>query len=308
MEMDIDVRCLPYMPLQIEQLRKSKTWLRCRRQPELGFHLMNLWMRAWHEVPAGSIEDDDDILADAAMCSPEAWERLRPILLQGWEAIDGRLYHRTVTELATEGFGKLRKNKQRTEAARRAAEERRVSAQSEDAENHVTEPVTENVTDTVTAPEGKGREENTIIPSSRAKRMMSNEGLQKEFEESFWPQYPRKVDKKDALKAFVKARGEAPLESILTELTAFKRETAGKEPQFIRHAARWLNAQIWKDATPSPVADDERWAVRLKAARAKGEWSVNEWGPMPGQPGCRVPIDLLHAGDGEGWGEWEQAA
>ncbi|MFG1399861.1 DNA methyltransferase [Roseixanthobacter pseudopolyaromaticivorans] len=39
----IDVRCLPYMPLQIERLRKSKAWLRCKRRPELAFYLMNLW-------------------------------------------------------------------------------------------------------------------------------------------------------------------------------------------------------------------------------------------------------------------------
>ncbi|MQW35051.1 DUF1376 domain-containing protein [Sinorhizobium meliloti] len=158
----LDVRCFPYMPLQIEQLRKSKTWLRCRRRPELGFHLMNLWMRAWHEVPAGSIEDDDDILADAAMCPPEKWEELRDILLEGWERRDGRVYHRTVTDLATEAVTKLRGNQKRTEAARRAAEARRQSTvpapDTHVVTESVTDPVTEAVTETVTVPEGKGRE------------------------------------------------------------------------------------------------------------------------------------------------------
>ncbi|WP_426238143.1 DUF1376 domain-containing protein [Pararhizobium sp. DWP1-1-3] len=158
----IDVRCLPYMPLQVEQLRKSKTWLRCRRRPELGFYLMNLWMRAWHEVPAGSIEDDDDVLADAAMCSPDKWEELRPMLLEGWETRDGRVYHRTVTEHATDAAGKLRKNSKRTEAARQAAEDKRTgavtAAVTDTATSAVTEPVTGDVTDTVTGHEGKGRE------------------------------------------------------------------------------------------------------------------------------------------------------
>lgn len=165
----LDVRCLPYMPLQIEQLRKSKTWLKCRRRPELGFYLMNLWMRAWHELPAGSIEDDDDILADAAMCSPEKWEELRPLLLDGWERRDGRVYHRTVTEIATDGFSRLRKNRGRTEAARLAAEAARRDAESnptapvtesvtEAVTDSVTKAVTGTVTDTVTEPEGKGRE------------------------------------------------------------------------------------------------------------------------------------------------------
>lgn len=100
--MSIDVRCLPYMPLHIERLRRSKAWLRCKRRPELAFYLMNLWMRAWHEVPAGSIEADDDVLADAAMCSPEEWERIRSDVLHGWEERDGRWHHHVVTELAAE--------------------------------------------------------------------------------------------------------------------------------------------------------------------------------------------------------------
>ena len=177
----LDVRHLPYMPLVIETLRKSKTWLRCRRRPELGFYLVNLWMRAWHEVPAGSIEDDDDILADAAMCAPEAWEGLRDTLLEGWERRDGRLYHRTVTDLATEAVTKMRGNRKRTEAARLAAEAARREAEDRrnaDAGTVVASSVTDLATEAVTASvtrskaceasvtgsvtdhEGKGREGN----------------------------------------------------------------------------------------------------------------------------------------------------
>jgi uncharacterized protein YdaU (DUF1376 family) len=159
----IDVRCLPYMPLQIERLRKSKAWLRCKRRPEMAFYLMNLWMRAWHEVPAGSIEDDDDILADAAMCSPEVWTSIKADVMQGWETRDGRVFHSTVTEIATDSAGKLRKNKNRTASARAALQDKRESTITEIVTEAVTEPVTdavtETVTDIVTGPEGKGREE-----------------------------------------------------------------------------------------------------------------------------------------------------
>ncbi len=154
----LDVQCLPYMPLEIERLRKSKSWLRCRRQPELAFYLMNLWMRAWHELPAGSIEDDDDVLADAAMCSPERWAEVRQQVLEGWELRNGRLYHHVVTELATEAFGKLRKNRNRTKSAREALQQSRDGAVTDTATEPVTVPGTEVVTDIVTDPEGKGRE------------------------------------------------------------------------------------------------------------------------------------------------------
>ncbi|MCA1403718.1 DUF1376 domain-containing protein [Ensifer sp. IC3342] len=153
-----DVRCLPYMPLQIERLRKSKAWLRCKRKPELAFYMINLWMRAWHEVPAGSIEDDDDVLADAAMASPQEWENLKEEILRGWERRDGRIWHSAVTDIATDGAAKLRKNKTRTSAARQALAEGRSSSVTDSVTDAVTPSVTEPVTKTVTSPEGKGRE------------------------------------------------------------------------------------------------------------------------------------------------------
>lgn len=319
MEMDIDVRCLPYMPLQIEQLRKSKTWLRCRRQPELGFYLMNLWMRAWHEVPAGSIEDDDDILADAAMCSPEAWERLRPILLHGWEALDGRLYHKTVTELATEGFGKLRKNKQRTEAARRAAEEKRVSALADDAENPVTEPVTEDVTDTVTGPEGKGREGKRNIepigslsgsgPDDRPKAK-SAVSYSQAFE-SFWSIYPRtpNMSKKEASDAWRKL-DNADRAACVAAVPGYVAFLKGKPDLETIHACRFISKRRFEGYGRGAAATvtEETWVKRLRHGRTRATWSTSQWGPMPGQAGSQVPSSLLQAGDGDGWQEWEQAA
>lgn len=160
----LDVRHLPYMPLVIETLRKSKTWLRCRRQPDLGFYLINLWMRAWHEVPAGSIEDDDDILADAAMCAPERWLEIRGVLLEGWETQNGRVCHRTVTDLATEAVTKIKVSKDRTAAARaKAAEQRKLKEEQareeaerlKQAEKTPTISTEMSVTESVTDDEGR---------------------------------------------------------------------------------------------------------------------------------------------------------
>lgn len=114
----VDVRRLDYMPLYLDRLRRSKTWLRCKRRPELAFYLMNLWMRAYRELPAGSIENDDDVLADAAMCDVAEWDRVKADVLRDWEEIDGRLHHPVVVEVAAEAFSKLRGNQKRTEAAR----------------------------------------------------------------------------------------------------------------------------------------------------------------------------------------------
>lgn len=38
---------------------------------------------------------------------------------------------------------------------------------------------------------------------------------------------------------------------------------------------------------------EARWAQRVTAWRSGTEWSVIEWGPAPGQPGCNVPSKFL---------------
>ncbi|WP_337183830.1 DUF1376 domain-containing protein [Shinella sp.] len=163
----IDVRHLPYMPLVIERLRKSRAWLRCRRQPELGFYLMNLWMAAYHQVPAGSLEDDDDVLADAAMCDPSKWDSIKSEVLTGWERRDNRVWHNVVTEIATDAVTKTRLNKKRTEAARLARAQALAAKNggefasegsvTEIATDAVTEPVTGAVTASVTDDEGRSK-------------------------------------------------------------------------------------------------------------------------------------------------------
>ena len=49
------------------------------------------------------------------------------------------------------------------------------------------------------------------------------------------------------------------------------------------------------------------WRHRLDTSRKLGQWDV-KWGPMPGQPGCLAPQQLLEAGDGDGWTEWRPAS
>lgn len=117
---DIDLRDFAYMPLHISRLQKSKAWLACKRDPSLAFYMMNLWMRSWHEVPCGSLEDDDDVLADAAMCSVDKWEKVKEKVLRGWEKRGDRLFHAVVTEIAGDSWEKKKNQRRRTSSATEA--------------------------------------------------------------------------------------------------------------------------------------------------------------------------------------------
>lgn len=123
---EVDLRDFKFMPLHIERLRRSKSWLACKALPELAFYMINLWMRAWHEVPAGSIEDDDAVLADAAMCAPKQWQKVKERVLRGWnKGAEGRLYNSTVMELGLEAWTEKQAYRKRAAAAREAKAQRR---------------------------------------------------------------------------------------------------------------------------------------------------------------------------------------
>jgi hypothetical protein len=174
----VDLRNFGYMPLELQRLRRSRTWLRCRRQPEIGFYTLNLWASSWHEIPAGSLEDDDDVLADAAMCAPDRWAAVRGDVLTGWtKCSDGRWYHRTVAEKAAEAWAAKCEQRLRTLKGRIASMEKRlknadseadrahISAMLQPLKNQLTAAIAQSVARSVTQPvtdpvaAGKGERE-----------------------------------------------------------------------------------------------------------------------------------------------------
>lgn len=81
---------------------------------------------------------------------------------------------------------------------------------------------------------------------------------------------------------------------------------AKAKPNSVKRWSYFVEA-IVRDATPSsalPAPDDAfkepNWSFALKIAREKKTWA-RKWGPMPGQPGCLVPSELLLPDDGIGW-------
>jgi uncharacterized protein YdaU (DUF1376 family) len=104
---DLDLSALEYMPLKIERLKRSAAWIKAKRNPELGFYLINIWTAAYMQKPAASLPDDDDLLCDAAMCEPRRWPKVKEIVMRGFIlCADGRWYHQFVAELALEALEK----------------------------------------------------------------------------------------------------------------------------------------------------------------------------------------------------------
>ncbi|OZC84504.1 hypothetical protein CH282_15315 [Rhodococcus sp. 06-418-1B] len=70
---------------------------------------------------------------------------------------------------------------------------------------------------------------------------------------SFWGAYPRKVGKKDALKAFKKAAASANLDDIISGAVSFGLDPNLPDEKYIPHPATWLNGERWGEG-PQPAA------------------------------------------------------
>jgi Protein of unknown function (DUF1376) len=155
---DCDLRGMPYMPLDIVRLFDSDFYaLSTGEEFKAG---LTLWGRAFLQVPAGSLPDDDRILAHLSGAGAR-WNKVRGTALRGWvKCSDGRLYHPTVAEKAAETWAKRQQHRDSLATARLALARKR-SATSTVPEpaivpDPVTVPDTEAETETVPATGLKG--------------------------------------------------------------------------------------------------------------------------------------------------------
>ncbi len=76
----------------------------------------------------------------------------------------------------------------------------------------------------------------------------------------FWSEYPRKVAKIAASKAFEKALTQASAEEIMAGLKAFNDhlEKHPRERQYIPHCTTWLNQGRWADEHEAKVTPQDQ--------------------------------------------------
>lgn len=109
---DSDLRDFPYMPVDVVRLFGSA--FHASATDDAWRAGVTLWFKAWHQVPAGSLPDDDTQLARLAELGRDVkgWKKLKDQALHGWQRCDdGRLYHRVVAEKVLEAW--LEKLRQR---------------------------------------------------------------------------------------------------------------------------------------------------------------------------------------------------
>jgi hypothetical protein len=96
--------------------------------------------------------------------------------------------------------------------------------------------------------------------------------LVSEMFNEFWKEYPRKSDKRAALKAFKSALNRAEFEDILAGVIKYANDPNLPEPKFIKHPATWLNADSWEN---DPLPPDPKRQKQLE--KEAEERKLKEW-------------------------------
>lgn len=98
----VDLRDFAFMPVEVRRLLTSETWMIGTGDERSA--AMALWLESWHQVPAGSLPDNERMLAHLAQAGA-AWKRARAHVLRSWQRCsDGRLYHPVVCSKALEAW------------------------------------------------------------------------------------------------------------------------------------------------------------------------------------------------------------
>ena len=116
---DCDLRDFAFMPLDVVRLRDSD--LAVVAEADEFRCAVLLWCASWHQVPAGSLPDDDKVLAQYAGYGRvvKEWQKVRAGAMRGWvKCSDGRLYHAVVAEKAKEAWLAKLRQRLKTECAR----------------------------------------------------------------------------------------------------------------------------------------------------------------------------------------------
>ena len=111
----------------------------------------------------------------------------------------------------------------------------------------------------------------TTVGVQSLNRTLKEEPLSnyRELFDEFWKEYPRKSDKRAALRAFNSAITRASFEDILAGTIRYANDPNLPEARFIKHPATWLNADAWENP-PLP-------ALNKSGNREAQKKKLDEW-------------------------------
>lgn len=260
-----------------------------------------LLMEAWRR-PACSLPDDDSILARLSGLG-DRWTQNRETVMAFWSH-DGRRKEWTQKRLLKErDYVASKRRSQRDNAAKRWNKSKKgdATAMPKGMPNACQ---TDAPTPTPTPTSIDMCETGVSNASKSPKRARAKNTYTPEYEE-LWQAYPSTegMGKMDGFRAWQKLTPEEQAQ-VMASLPAYKARLAKDPTRPVKHVQGYINGRMFESFNAANVTQLEtpaQWERRLAYARTNAVWSSDEWGPMPGHAGCRVPGNLIEPGDGNLW-------
>jgi hypothetical protein len=126
-----DTKANGYKPeVDWQRIKASKTWRLCPVGQRN--NLLRLWTESWNEVPAGSWESDDELIAAAIDVPLEEFRGYRSALMRGWQLhSDDRLYHPFITSQVEEMLRRRTSSAHRVRAWRERKEREKEASKAD---------------------------------------------------------------------------------------------------------------------------------------------------------------------------------
>lgn len=238
-----------------------------RKVVKAGNAAMGLWVRAgsWsaQQLTDGFVPDNMiELLGTSAqrrkLVSAELWEEVSGgVVFHGWSKNGRQPTAQSVREKRADAAKRQQEYRDR-KAGKFSASSQVTDARNGATHTSVTESVTVSVTPSVTPAPTRPDPYITNSPTAAAAGAPDQRFLE------FWDNYPRKIDKRAAERAWKAAvkRGVDPTHMI-TAAGAYALRCRGTEPRFIKHPSTWLNAGSYDDTpdTTNGIPADYRGAV-----------------------------------------------
>jgi uncharacterized protein YdaU (DUF1376 family) len=126
-----------------------------------------LWCRAWKQIPAGSLPNDERVLA-AFSGAGSRWPKVREVALRGFVLCsDGRLYHKTLCEDVHRAAQAKAQRQERTKAATEARNAKRNVQRDDERDVEQTSNVTKSHRQDRTGQEGLERKNLSVLSKEK---------------------------------------------------------------------------------------------------------------------------------------------
>lgn len=131
---DCDLRDFAFMPLDAHRLLDSDLFALSTGDEFKA--ALALWCKAWQQIPAASLPDDDRVLAHLSGAGSK-WKKVKEMALRGFiKCSDGRLYHSVIAEKANDAWSKKQSYRERS----KKGNAKRWGSQKDDEEASLKDP------------------------------------------------------------------------------------------------------------------------------------------------------------------------